>query len=298
MTGAVTGPTILSVGRFYCDLIFSDMPRLPSLGTEVFAEGFSAHAGGGAYITGAHLADLGNRTCLAAFLPPPPYADLIATEIATAGVETGLSAALTPQDGPQLTVAMAHGSDRAFLSRRAGGPFPALTAAQIRAQNIRHVHIGELASAIEAPAILGAAREAGATVSLDCGWDDALTAEAIAPILPKVDVFLPNEAEVAHLRALGIREFLAPLTVIKRGAAGATAMAGETTLSAATQPFKALDTTGAGDAFNAGFLSAWLQSAPLAACLDAGNARGGLAVRKRGGFQTAPKKPKSTQPAD
>ena len=55
-------------------------------------------------------------------------------------------------------------------------------------------------------------------------------------------------------------------------------------LEAPTEAVDAIDTTGAGDAFNAGFLSSWLQGAELKTCLDAGNARGALTVRRRGGF--------------
>ena len=49
-----------------------------------------------------------------------------------------------------------------------------------------------------------------------------------------------------------------------------------------------VDTTGAGDAFNAGFLSQWLGGAPLDACLVGGNRRGSLAVATRGGFSIEP----------
>ncbi|MEL7216559.1 MAG: PfkB family carbohydrate kinase, partial [Pseudomonadota bacterium] len=49
-----------------------------------------------------------------------------------------------------------------------------------------------------------------------------------------------------------------------------------------------VDTTGAGDAFNAGFLHAWLEAAPIETCLRAGNAAGGEAIMTLGGFKALP----------
>ncbi|MEM6637658.1 MAG: PfkB family carbohydrate kinase [Pseudomonadota bacterium] len=277
-------PKILSVGRLYCDLIFGNLPRLPNLGTEVFAREFSIHAGGGAFITAAHLSALGHPSALAAMLPSSPFADLIACEFQRAEIDTSQCRHLPDDAGPQLTVAMAHRGDRAFLTRRVGPAFPELTPQDIKSLGVQHIHVGELASLAAQPEIIKVARALGLTVSLDCGWDEDLRSDAIRPLIGAVDVFLPNEPELQSLRQMGIVEAFAPLTVVKRGAAGAVAMAGEETIKAPTEPIRAVDTTGAGDAFNAGFLSAWLAHKPLADCLAAGNARGATTVRRFGGF--------------
>ena len=81
--------TVLSVGRLYCDLIFTDLPRMPTMGTEVYAGGFGVHAGGGAFITAAHLAALGHPSALSAIPAvassapptPPPMKDRSAAAI-------------------------------------------------------------------------------------------------------------------------------------------------------------------------------------------------------------------------
>lgn len=285
MSGAPDQPGVLSVGRLYCDLIFTDVPRMPSLGTEVFAGGFGLHAGGGAYITAAYFSMLGHTSKLASFLPAPPFRDLVASEIAQSGVDISLCRAAPTGLDPQVTVAMVTGGDRAFLTRRSGAPFPALSAADVRAAGARHVHIGELATLAEAPELIDAARSAGATVSLDCGWDENLAGEGLARLLSGVDVFLPNAAEMRRLAEIGLAGSLAPLTVIKRGAEGASAIKGGREVREDAVPVKAVDTTGAGDAFNAGFLSAWLAGRPLAACLAEGNAMGARAISGRGGVQ-------------
>ncbi|MEM9969613.1 MAG: PfkB family carbohydrate kinase [Pseudomonadota bacterium] len=275
---------VLSVGRLYCDLIFTGLPRMPTIGTEVFTDGFGAHAGGGAFITAAHLAQLGHSSSLAAMLPASPFGELMRPDLEASGVDLSLCAPLAASEGPQVTVAMAEGADRSFLTRRAGAAFPKLSAADIARRQFRHIHVGEIASLVDRPDILNIARAQGATVSADCGWDDALDAGAVRPLLSMIDVFLPNEAEIEHLRKVGLSDARAPLTVVKKGARGASLMTNGSTLTAPAVATDVLDTTGAGDAFNAGFLSSWLRGAPLQTCLEAGNRRGALAVRTRGGF--------------
>ena len=284
MTQGKGKPAVLSVGRLYCDLIFTDLPRLPTLGTEVFAEGFGAHAGGGAFITAAHLSQLGHVSSLAAMLPSSPFADLMRGELEASGIDLSLSAPLPGAAGPQVTVAMAERGDRAFLTRRAGPAFPEISASDLAGREFRHLHVGELASLVEQPAIVDLARSAGMTVSADCSWDDALNAEALRPLVGAVDLFLPNEGEFAALGRMGLADGFAPLTVVKQGARGAVALAPEGRIEAPTVPLEAVDTTGAGDAFNAGFLSRWLAGAPIADCMAAGNARAAMTVKRSGGF--------------
>ncbi len=275
---------VLSVGRLYCDLIFADLPRMPTLGTEVFTEDFGAHAGGGAFVTAAHLSQLGHSCALAAMLPASPFSDLMRPDLEASNLDLSLCAPLSRADGPQITVAMAQAADRSFLTRRAGPPFPKLAEKELARRHIKHIHIGEIASLIARPEVIGVARSLGATISVDCGWDDAFDANAIRPFIGAIDVFMPNEDEMTALRKLGLGSGIAPVTVIKKGQKGATYLSADGTYSAPALATEVLDTTGAGDAFNAGFLSCWLDGASPQTCLEAGNLRGAMAVRSTGGF--------------
>jgi len=279
----MTRPGILCVGRLYCDLIFTNVPRMPSAGTEVYADGFGMHAGGGAYISAAWFAALGHPSMLASFLPSDPFRDQIVADIRATGVDTGPSRPSPPGLDPQVTVSMVAGDDRAFLTRRAGPPCPDLTAAEIRQTGARHIHIGELATLVEQPGLLAATHEAGATLSLDCSWDETLDLGGVASLLSQVDVFLPNAAESNRLSAAGLPRNVAKLTVIKNGADGAFAVIDGAEHREAATKVDVIDPTGAGDAFNAGFLSEWLLGQPMDACLRAGNALGARAVSRRGG---------------
>lgn len=287
MSGRGDPPPVLSVGRLYCDLIFIGLPRMPTLGTEVFAEGFGAHAGGGAFITAAHLAQLGHATSLSAMLPASPFGDLMRSDLEASGVDLSLCAPLAASEGAQITVAMVEGEERSFLTRCAGPAFPTLRADDLAQYDFTHVHIGEITSLIAHPEILHLARALGATVSADCGWDDDVDASALAPFVGLLDVFLPNETEMDVLQGFGLGDQLAPITVVKRGPLGAELHAPDVTLTAPACVAEVTDTTGAGDAFNAGFLSQWLKGASLQNCLEAGNQRGALAVATRGGFSKA-----------
>ena len=284
MIAAAANPPILCVGRLYCDLIFTDVPRLPSMGTEVFAGGVGLHAGGGAFITAAYLASLGHRAALASHIPNAPFHDLVVAELKQARVNMSLCTPLDPALDPQLTVALAGQCDRAFLTRRSGPAAPCISTGDLLRTGVGHVHIGELSTLLERPELVAVAREAGATISLDCGWDEDMPLARVPALVAEVDVFLPNEAEVRHLAEHGVAEPFARLTVVKKGADGSSARVDGREVSVPAERVHAVDTTGAGDAFNAGFLSAWLAGQPMRQCLRAGNVMGAKAIAGRGGF--------------
>ena len=286
---------IICAGRLYCDLIFTGMPRLPSHGTEVFANGFAVHPGGGAYITAANLAQLGSDVALASMLPNAPFIEAILPEMTAASVNLDLCQALPHNSGPQITAALVQEGDRAFVSHRSGPALPDLTEEKLANSQATHLHIGELATLIEHPELIILARNAGLTVSLDCSWDDAITAAQIGDLIGQVDVFLPNELEVNRLLELGLKTPFAPVTVAKLGAKGAVLQADGEQIAVPAEPLSALDTTGAGDAFNAGFLSAWLRQEAPGRCVEMGNMQARREILRRGG-KPATSGPGNTQP--
>ncbi len=284
MTPETQQPNILCVGRLYCDVIFTDLPRMPTPGTEVFVGGIGLHAGGGCAITAGHLSALGHKTSLAAFLPPPPFRASVENELARLGVDLQLCGQSDASRGPQLTAALVHGGERAFVTHRVGAAFPPLSEDALARVKPAHIHIGEAATLIENPELVDIAKTIGATLSLDCSWDDSLDAVKLSALLPDIDIFLPNESEVRLLRELNVPEPFSKLTVVKMGARGAMAVTGDTEIHAPAKPVDIVDTTGAGDAFNAAFVHAWLQKLPLEACLQAGHSKGAEAVSYRGGM--------------
>lgn len=276
-------PQVLCAGRLYCDLVFNGTPNLPTPGTETFSAGLSLHAGGGAAITGATFSALNWPVSLLATLPAPPFEATVRDQLRAAGLDLSLCTPAGPTLAPQITVAIPSGSDRAFLTHKSGAAIPAVT---LPAGPWRHLHIGELRTLQEHPDLLGLARTAGMTISLDCGWDAQLLDQGaeLAPLIDQVDVFLPNSDEAHRLAEAGLPDRTAPLTVVKCGAQGARATGADGWIHARTTPVPVIDATGAGDAFNGGFLAGWLTGAPLAECLRLGNRCGGAAVQADGGL--------------
>ncbi|MEP3199107.1 MAG: sugar kinase [Lentilitoribacter sp.] len=275
--------SVLCAGRLYCDLIFTDVPRMPTIGTETFAGSLELHTGGGAFITAATLAKLGLETSLLSTLPAAPFDKFTKDEVARNNIDVGLCASAAISSDPQITVAITGANDRAFLSRKTGNAFPQITANEL--EPFDHIHIGELRTLEENPDIVSKARDAGLTISLDCGWDDELmsNAQGLADLISKADVFLPNEMEFEQLQKLGISTNTAPLTIVKCGANGSIAHSEQGKIQVPTTSVEVIDATGAGDAFNGGFISKWLTGSPLNQCLQMGNKCGALAVQGSGG---------------
>lgn len=285
-------PLFLSAGRVYCDLNFSGIEQMPQPGREVFADALSLHAGGGVFITAAYAAALGCPARMLSHLPDQPFTAIIENEARRLGIDLRHTV-LAGGQSPQLTVAMVTQGDRAFLTRRSGKALPANLAQVLgslaEVDSARHLHISELSTLLEHPELLPLARQSGFSISLDCAWDEhTLTHPQVASLIAGVDVFLPNASEMGHLERNGIDVHCAPLTVIKQGAAGATAHEGDRQLHVAAENCKVVDTIGAGDAFNAGFLMGWFQRWPLQRCLAIGNACGAIAVARRGGTEDLP----------
>ncbi|MGP9820870.1 carbohydrate kinase family protein, partial [Salinarimonas sp. NSM] len=228
-TGAV-----LSVGRIYCDLVFTDLDAFPALGREVYARDLAIVAGGGAYIAAAHLAALGRPTALVARLGLDRLSAGLDDELGASGADLRFLDRAA-EAGPQVTVAVATRDERAFLTRRAGRARPATLERALAWGEAVHLHIAEYATLAEIPDLVARARDHGLTVSLDPSWDDALIRSGgLIEACEGVDVFLPNLEEALAItgeaRAEAALEALAarfPVVALKAGADGALLAAGD-----------------------------------------------------------------------
>jgi sugar/nucleoside kinase (ribokinase family) len=268
------------------------------LGTELFADDFTLTVGGSA-IVAAGLHRLGARVGLIAELGTD-YLSRVMREILD---DLGLDRSLIREHGhplPQVTVALSFPQDRAFVTRfRRPQTAPDL-AGLLRAHPARHLHVGSLLAALETPEAARIAHAAGLTVSMDPGWDENdLLDPRLAAMIADLDVFLPNRSELCHLgHTEDVEEALARvggtmrggLLVLKMGADGAAAYApsGETVATTGPLPVTPLDTTGAGDAFDAGFLYGYVNGLPVETCMRYGAVCGGLATTRAGGVAASP----------
>ncbi|KLK90125.1 ribokinase [Microvirga vignae] len=282
---------VVCLGRTYCDIIFTGLNEMPVLGLERFAQDVTIAAGGGAYITAAHLASLGRPAALLTRVGTDPLSRSLDPELEASGIDLSF-VERSGDAGPQPTVALIKNGERAFVSRRAGGSRPSTLEQALSAHDIAHLHIAEFATLKDNPDVIAMARNLGLTVSLDPSWDDHLIRQDadFFGICTGVDIFLPNIEEGKALTGENSAEAILrslqkrfPLVALKRGERGAMASCGPTCVSAEALPVNVVDTTGAGDAFNAGFLHSWLGSSDLERSLAAGIEAGALSVQSAGG---------------
>jgi len=140
-------------------------------------------------------------------------------------------------------------------------------------------------------ALFAHAHAAGLTTSLDPGFDPSERWEAdIMSTLAEADLFLPNEVELTAITRRGnIAEALRQLengrtrVIAKLGAEGCMTLEDGQPLAVPAFRVDPVDTTGAGDSFDAGFLHAWLRGLPLRESLRWGAACGSLSTRGLGG---------------
>jgi sugar/nucleoside kinase (ribokinase family) len=280
-------------GVVYLDIVFTGLDEPPGPGTEVWASGMGSCPGGIANLAVA-AARLGLHTGLGTALNTDAYGDFCA-EILSAQESVDLSASRRIDDGHSpVTVSLAYDRDRSMITH--GHPLP------LNPDGL----VGELPDCRAASVSLTKARlpwvrrarERGTLVFADVGWDAAAAwpAEAL-DMLDDCYAFLPNAVEaMQYTRAATPEEAarrlagLVPLVVVTCGADGAIALDAETgeLVHVPAVPVDALDPTGAGDVFTAGFILGTLRGWPLGQRLAFANLIGALSVQHFGGSLSAP----------
>lgn len=291
---------VLVVGDTNPDLILRGDVR-PRFGqVEQLLDAADLVLGGSAAITATGTARLGLATALVSRVGADQFGDSALAELTAREVD--VTAVIRDEETPTgLTVILSERHDRAILTLP--GCIPTLRASDVGDELLRqtaHVHVSAYFLQPTLAADLGdlfdRAHAAGCTTSLDTNWDPAEQWLGVRELLTRTDVFLPNIAELlavagrsadaelavqheaaAELAALG------PVVAVKAGAAGAFGVDASGLTSAPGLSLDVVDTTGAGDSFDAGFLSAWLRDLPLEQCLRAAAVAGSLSTLATGG---------------
>ncbi|MEO8908570.1 MAG: carbohydrate kinase family protein, partial [Microbacteriaceae bacterium] len=276
MTGSV-----LVVGDANVDLIVQGdiVPRFRQ--AEQLLDSASLVLGSSAGIMAAGVAKLEVPTTLLAVIGDDEFGRFTRSELAAAGVIT--DELLTDAEVPTgISVILSAPHDRSILTLP--GTIPLLTADAVRAavESVRpdHVHFASYflqpVLAAELPSLLAWLRGRGIRTSLDTNWDPAGRWDGLAAVLPQVDYLMPNREELQAIAvALGCAagaddetaaSFLAelgPRVVVKAGADGGWSLdsdnrnGNDTSLTrAAGLALDVVDTTGAGDSFDAGYVAA------------------------------------------
>jgi sugar/nucleoside kinase (ribokinase family) len=284
---------LLSAGEAFEDLVFIGLERLPAPGEEVRTNQFSATIGGGAVITAVAAARSGVAVELASGLSAQAEAWLRRERIRVTNLRK-------PREPHAITAALSTGGERAFVTfDGVNTRLEARLAPVLRSTRASHVHLALYPRNAGAWArrVRGLAKR-NITTSSDFGWNDALARDpGLTALFDALTIVFLNEQEASLYAgvdglaaALPFWRARRAIVVIKLGGKGSLALFGGEEYSAAGIKVKAVDTTGAGDAFNGGFLSAWLRGAPLTRCLEAGNRLGAASTRKAGGIEALPRR--------
>jgi len=301
--GGRPGTDLVVVGDCNPDVLVLGADVTPSFGQqEKLVDGISMVVGGSAAITAVAAARLGLSVELVAAIGADPAGDFMLGQLSREGVGT---AAVAVRDGVPtgMTVALSRGADRAILT--APGAMTSLAARDVPAALLtraRHVHISsyfllERSLGPGLAALLAAARAAGATTSLDTNWDPAgrWGDGPLRAALAQADVLLPNETEAMRIAgepalpaAAAALTTAGPRLAVKLGERGALCADGPVWHRVGLAPVTPLDSTGAGDCFNAGLIAGLLRGLALPGAAALGCAVGALSTRAAGGTAGSP----------
>jgi len=294
---------LIAAGEFFFDLIFYELDHLPRMGEELVTSNFALTLGGGAPTTAITAARLGRRVQLAAVLGDTSLDEFAIHELNNQGVSTNLVRQHRGTMGA-LTVAVSLPKDRFFLTYPGSNAYLekyllSPTGLKLLAAG-GHVHFGLSPKDWKPYAeLVRRLKKRGVTTSWDLGWHpEAVALQGFRELYAALDVVFLNKIEALRYAdektaQRAMRKLASPgqVIVVKLGPEGAIALSPSGAARAEPMKVAAVDTTGAGDAFNGGFLHKWMDGASLENCLRTGNVCGALSTTKPGGSAGTPTLP-------
>lgn len=288
---------IAAIGELNVDIILNRIDSQPEIGKEKFAKDMTVTLGSSTAIFAANAAALGSSVCFVGMVGRDAFGTLVRESLEAKGVDTRfLIEGETPTGA---TICMNYGEDRANLTYQGAMDvmgFDDIDPAVF--DEAKHIHLSSLfmQSGLlrDIHRILEIAEEKGITVSLDTQWDPAETWKLdYKTVLPKVTVFMPNEKELQALTGkkdlesaiAEVQPYLGRAMLVKCGSKGSLLVwkTGKRVMLPAFLNRDVVDAIGAGDSFNAGFISAFVKGLPLEDCQETGNLTGAVNTTAAGG---------------
>lgn len=286
-----------TVGEIFVDHVFSGLETWPQPGEEVYAAEYVREVGGGAAITACALAKLGRN--VAAFGVVGHEEEWLDARLAGFGVS--LDGLEHSQISTAVSMSISTREDRSFFTYRgANEQLPSYLAkpeVQAMIALARHVHFAMPIDPVLGEILLPYLKAEGCVLSLDPGYQLAWFGDVQCRRLCRyIDYFLPNEKEGQLMTGCsepsGILSALEgeqiPNSVLKLGRAGAALLEHGQLRRATSPPVNAVDTTGAGDAFDAGLIDALLDAMPLTEAMERACICGSLSTRASGALNALP----------
>ena len=289
---------VLQLGDYFFDQIFTGLQELPSLGREIFSTDITS-TGGAMFITAVALRRLGTHVGWVAQFGDDYYSHFVRDLCIEEDVDLSLVRYLS-RPYRRVTCSLPLAGERAFVTYADSDPDDTREyhLHQVETVSYRHLHLGGLEGLEMLKPLSALARKQGATISMDCQDSPMLCMKCDwAALLSHVDVFMPNAREALIVTeteavpdALRVLADWVRTVVIKDGSRGAwVAHSGRAWHVPGIGVDRVVDTTGAGDCFNAGFLHGCVvEGLPCEQAARYGNICGGLSVTGVGGATNAP----------
>lgn len=285
------------VGELNADLILYGLPPALEPEREHLATDFAITLGSSSAIFAHNISLLGSRVGFTSCIGGDPLGKFCVDRLRESGVDVSGVKTL-PGKTTGVTVILPLGKQRQILTYL--GTTLDLQLEHLDLNHLRsasHFHLSSFfllrALRPRIPDLFSQMKKAGLTTSLDTNDDpEDLWADDVKSVLKNVDIFLPNEREASKLtgadnvrEALDALSRLVPIVVIKCGPEGAMARRGKDQFLAPPLSVRPVDTVGAGDSFNAGFLHKFMLRANVEDCLVYGNAVAALSTTRSGGTE-------------
>ena len=291
---------LLVVGEINPDIILRGADIVPAFGqVEKLVDEANLTIGASSVITACGAARLGLKVAFVGVVGDDLYGRFMLNALQERDIDTS-HCIIDPNLQTGFTVILAKpDGDRAMLTF--SGTIAALKPEQIDRELLtqaKHLHVGSyfLLDGLRdgLPALFEAAHAHSVTTSLDTNWDPQ-EQWACDTILPHCDLLLPNEAEAMKLSGRADLETavthlatIVPTLAVKCGADGGIGYQGDERVALRPFPVQVVDTVGAGDSFNAGFLYGFIHQWPLAQSLQLALACGSLSTQAAGGTTAQP----------
>jgi sugar/nucleoside kinase (ribokinase family) len=290
---------LLVIGEINPDLILSGEDVTPAFGqAEKLVQAATLTIGSSSAIMACGAARLGLKVAFIGVVGDDQFGRFMIDAMQAREIDTS-GCVVDPSLSTGMSVILSQPDDRAILTFP--GAIPELRLSHMNQSLLaqaRHLHLGSyfLLDALrpDLPALFSKAQRLGLTTSLDTNWDPREQWD-VSALLPYCDLFFPNEEEVLRITGsdtLGDGlDFLAdqiPTQAVKLGAKGGLARKDQITVMAPVLPVDVVDTTGAGDSFDAGFIYGYLNDLSLEESLRLACACGSLSTRVAGGTVAQP----------